>query len=139
VGAKRFSEAEQILREVLAELPDDREALDLIGFALYFQDRSAEAEPYCRRAVELSPEHAYAWKGLGMHLIRLGRHDEGFRAVEHATELRPDWFDPHWDFLVMALQVGSPERFDAMMALAKARFPDAAARLAQLAARRPPA
>ena len=67
-----------------------------------------------------------------MHLVRLGQHDEGFRAIERATELRPDWFDPHWDYLVMARTVGSQERFDAMLERARSRFPQEAARLAAL-------
>jgi tetratricopeptide (TPR) repeat protein len=124
---------------VLALAPDHREALDLIGFVLFFLERSAEAEPFVRRAVELYPDHAYCWKGLGMHLVRLGRHDEGFSAIERATELRPDWFDPHWDYLVMALRVGSQARFDAMFDRARSRFPQEAARLAALLRQAPAA
>jgi hypothetical protein len=67
-----------------------------------------------------------------MHLVKLGQHDEGFRAIERATELRPDWFDPHWDYLVMARRVGSGERFDAMMPRARERFPGQARRLDML-------
>ncbi len=129
VAARAYGDAERLLREVLAEAPDHREALDLIGFVLFFLDRSVEAEPFVRRAVELYPDHAYAWKGLGMHLVRLGRHDEGFGAIERATELRPDWFDPHWDYLVMARSVGLQERFDAMLERARSRFPQETGRL----------
>lgn len=133
VKARAWTEAERSLREVLARDPDHREALDLIGFVLFFADRSAEAEPFCRRAVALRPDHAYAWKGLGMHLVRLGQHEEGFAALEKATELSPGWFDPHWDYLVTSKAAGARDRFDRMLRVAIERFPAEAARLRRLA------
>jgi tetratricopeptide (TPR) repeat protein len=132
VGARDWAEALRALSAVLAADPDHREALDHIGFVLFFLDRSAEALPYCRRAVELGPEHAYAWKGLGMHLVRLGEEEEGFAAIEQACTLKPAWFDPHWDYLVMCRATQSRERFDRMLALASARFPKEAPRLRKL-------
>jgi predicted Zn-dependent protease len=135
VGARAFDDAERLLRDVLAQDPDHREALDLLGFVLFFTNRSAEAEPFCRRAVERRPDHAYAWKGLGMHLVRLGKHDEGFAALERATELKPGWFDPHWDYLVMCRETGARDRLEKMLAIALERFPAQAPRLRALAGR----
>jgi len=134
VATGSYEEAVRLVREVLEVEPDHREALDMLGFVLFFLGRSGEAEPFCRLAVLRYPDHAYAWKGLGMHLVRLGQRDEGFRAIRRATELRPDWFDPHWDFLVMARRAGDRVRFDAMMQTARSRFPAEHARLAALAA-----
>jgi tetratricopeptide (TPR) repeat protein len=122
-----------LLRGVLEADPDHREGLDLLGFALFFAGRSAEAEPFCRHAVEKHPEHAYAWKGLGLHLIALGQRDEGFAAVERACTLKPGWFDPHWDYLVSARAAGDRARFERMRPLAEARFPAQAEMLRALA------
>jgi len=133
IGQQAWDEAIDRLRGVLDADPDHREALDLIGFALYFAGRSAEAEPYCRRAVEKHPENAYAWKGLGLHLVKLGQLDEGFAAVERACTLKPGWFDPHWDYLVSARAVGDRASFERMLPLAEARFPAQAAKLRALA------
>ena len=133
IGRQAWDEAIDRLRGALDADPDHREALDLIGFALYFAGRSAEAEPYCRRAVEKHPENAYAWKGLGLHLVKLGQLDEGFAAVERACTMKPGWFDPHWDYLVSARAVGDRARFERMLPLAEARFPAQAAKLRALA------
>ncbi|MBI4955290.1 MAG: hypothetical protein HY908_24920 [Myxococcales bacterium] len=129
------AEAERILRTVLAARPDECEALHLCGFALYLLDRSAEAEPLCRRAVALDPDDAYGWSGLGLHLVRLGQGDEGFRALEHAMELAPDWLDGFWDYLVTCLDQAERARFWRVHPVALARFPGARARLEALAVR----
>lgn len=50
----------------------------------------AEAEALCRRAVELDPEHRYAWNNLGRALFRLERFDDAEAAYRRQLEIAPD-------------------------------------------------
>lgn len=104
--AKDLPRAERLLREVLETEPDSVPALDLLGYVLYFLDRSAEAERVCLRTLELAPEHPYALKGLGLCLAKRGAIDEAVRLLERAIELRATWFDPYWDLSVTLVEAG---------------------------------
>lgn len=54
------------------------------------EERHAEAEPLCRAAVELDPEHRWAWNNLGRALQRLGRLEEAESAYRRQLEVAPD-------------------------------------------------
>jgi cytochrome c-type biogenesis protein CcmH/NrfG len=49
----RAPEAEQEMRQALAENPNHLEAMAFLGKSLYYQGRLDEAEPVLKRAVEL--------------------------------------------------------------------------------------
>jgi tetratricopeptide (TPR) repeat protein len=117
---RRFAEAEALLRERLAAEPDDKGALDLLGFVLYFQGGYADAEACCRRALEIVPDDAYATKGLGLCVAKQGRTREGLAFLERAAALRPDWFDAYWDWAVVHLEAG--DRQGARDVVARARL-----------------
>lgn len=98
---KNLDEAASLLDQVLAEDPDHLHALDLFGFVRYFQGRYAEAEQYCRRALAIDANHAYAHKGLGLCIAKQGKVDEGIASLERAIVLSPQWGDPYWDLAVV--------------------------------------
>jgi tetratricopeptide (TPR) repeat protein len=117
---RSFPEAEAILRERLAEEPDDEAALDLLGFVLYFQGGYAEAEACCRRAILLTVDNAYATKGLGLCVAKQGRTEEAIALLERAVALCPAWFDAYWDWAVVHLEAG--DRQGARDVVARARI-----------------
>jgi TolB-like protein/tetratricopeptide (TPR) repeat protein len=49
----------------------------------------ADAEQRFRRAIDLSPNYSYAHHWYGLHLLRVGRLDEGLRKIQRAVELDP--------------------------------------------------
>lgn len=94
------------LETALLEDPTHLRALDLAGYALFFEGRLAEAEQMCRRALAASPDHAYAHKGLGLSIARQGRTDDGIASLRRAIALRPGWADPYWDLGVVLRDAG---------------------------------
>lgn len=134
-GARRaatdaeFSLAEQLLGLVLKDDPGSLVALDLLGFVLYFQDRPAEAEQACRRALALDPARAYSNKGLGLCLAKQAKVEQGLPFIREAIRLEPQWFDPRWDLAIVLMEA---ERYaEALEVLDEAiiELPDSAPRL----------
>lgn len=127
--ARELETAAALLEQVLSEAPDTLQALDLFGFVRFFQQRFAEAEEYCRRALELSPDHAYAHKGLGLCLARQGHVDQGQASLQRAISLKPGWFDPYWDLAVVLRDAGRLQEALAVLARAQVAVPRHRARL----------
>jgi len=104
--AGRLDEAIALCNEVLVADAQHRGALDLLGYAHFFKKEFAVAERWCRRTLELYPEHAYAHKGLGLCLARQGKLDEGLPHLREAMRLEPKFFDPYWDTVVVLREAG---------------------------------
>lgn len=134
-GARRaatngdFSLAEQLLGLVLKEDPRSLVALDLLGFVLYFQDRPAEAEQACRRAITLDPARAYSNKGLGLCLAKQGRVEQGLPFIREAIRLEPQWFDPRWDLAIVLMEAARYVEALEVLDEAMTALPDSAQRL----------
>jgi tetratricopeptide (TPR) repeat protein len=69
--------------------PNDFRALDLLGLSYTSLDRSADAEPLLRRALELAPDDPDILMHLGRALMELGKDDEGQRLLARFRTVRP--------------------------------------------------
>lgn len=71
---------------------DDHLALTHVALGLLRSDAGdhEEAEQSLRRALQLDPSSARAWRGLGESYRRQGRFDRAFEAYGEAIRLRPD-------------------------------------------------
>jgi predicted O-linked N-acetylglucosamine transferase (SPINDLY family) len=80
----------------VAELePGDADALFHLGSLLDEQERSAEAVPLLRRALESAPDHPFAWLQLGIALRKLGDLDAAAAAYARVLALRADDAEAH--------------------------------------------
>lgn len=111
-GLGEFLKAEQVLRELLEEDPDDILALNNLGYNLADQGRKLdEAEALIRRAVDLDrderarsgdpqPESSAYLDSLGWVLFRKGQLDQAQRCLERASQDPIGANDPTiWDHL----------------------------------------
>jgi tetratricopeptide (TPR) repeat protein len=87
--AGRVSEALAEYDSVLATRPDNPDALNLSGVALFQLGDAAGAEKRLRRAVERAPDHAEAFGNLGIVLKARGRRDEAESAYARAVAIEP--------------------------------------------------
>ncbi len=131
-----FATALRVIRRQ-ADERGDRQVRRLHEDALvHFEaGRFAESAELYRRLLELRPGDQVARLDLGLALLRLGRDDEGWRAVAAAAAAAPDLDAAHMLLAERALQAGDSTTAVRELGYVVARPPDppgARARLAQL-------
>ena len=72
-----------------------------LGFSLNVLERFAEAEDYCRKALETDPNRPNAYKNLGLSLSGQGRYHEAAQCFVAATQVNAA--DPRAFHLLMDL------------------------------------
>lgn len=93
--AGRLTEAEQIYRRILQEMPDQPETNNALGIVLKDQGKAEEATAAFRRVVTLAPNSGPAHNNLGSALYAQGKLDEAETLYRKALTLWPDMADPH--------------------------------------------
>lgn len=87
----RLDVLESDLRAIIAEEPENAQALNALGYTLADRtERYTEALELISRALELSPDDFYILDSMGWVLYRLGRLEEAVSYLERARELRND-------------------------------------------------
>jgi Flp pilus assembly protein TadD len=61
-----------------------------LGNALQAQGKQEEAIAAFRQQVQVKPDHAYAWNGLGLALERQGKQEEAIAAYRQQVQVTPD-------------------------------------------------
>lgn len=89
INDDKLSHAEQLLNSVLRALPNDADALSLLGVVRAKQERNGEAERLFRRALAGSPLHLGAHINLGELLITSNRSAEALPILIRAHKLAP--------------------------------------------------
>ena len=87
--AKKFSEAEHSLLEVLKLEADFAHAAFLLSYVKSQQGNAAEAIAAAERCVRLSPKHARAWFFLGLLYTRQDRAPDALRAYQNVVAIDP--------------------------------------------------
>jgi predicted O-linked N-acetylglucosamine transferase (SPINDLY family) len=87
----RHGEAQELCRQILRILPDQFDALHLIGVSQIDCSQFEAAVATLTRATTLDPRSADAQSNLGTALSNLGRYEEARACQERAVALRPDF------------------------------------------------
>ena len=111
--AERFAVAETLYRGVLAERPDQGEALHYLGVLVHRLGRLDEAEGLLERAVAVQPDWAEAWMSLGNTRLALGRITEAVTAYQQALILAPDHLGARKNLGVAWLGLGDASQAEA--------------------------
>jgi protein O-GlcNAc transferase len=93
--AGRVWEAEKIYREILAQQPNNVEALHLFGVLAGQIGRSDAAVELIRRAIQLKPDFAEAYSDLGNALKEMGQLDQAITSYRQAIQLKPEYAEGH--------------------------------------------
>jgi len=93
----RLAEAKRIYLQILAQAPDDPDALQLLGLIAHDEGRHAEAVELIGRAVALKPAVAEYRNNLGVALWGAGRWDQALAAYGAAVALAPEYADAHYN------------------------------------------
>jgi tetratricopeptide (TPR) repeat protein len=115
-------EAEKIYARVLKAVPDQFDALHLLGTIKAQTGHAGEAHRLITRALKINPRAHEAWTNLGFVLHALKRDPEALDSFEKATALRPDDAEAHHNRGNMLLALGRLDdalgAFDKTLALA---------------------
>ncbi len=90
ISENQLPRAEQLLNSVLAKLPNDADALNLLGVVRAKQGRTTEAERLFRRALASSSSHLGAHINLGELLITTNRSKDALPILLRAHQLASD-------------------------------------------------
>jgi len=101
---------ESLLKSEETAASDRLWMLDNLGYVYYRLGRPSDALECCRLALELSPEHAYAFKGQGVCLAQIGQVEAGIASLLRAIQCEPNFFDAYHDLAVVLMQSGHPEK-----------------------------
>ena len=89
--------AERIYRALLADFPDDANALHLLGVVRFQNDATEEGLSLVQRSLESDPANAHAWNNLGNMQMQLRHPEEAEQAYRRATTLdgaaAPAWYN----------------------------------------------
>ena len=80
-----FSHALLIYEKVLAQDPENPDAIHLVGHALLMMGKPAEAEPWVLKAVRVLPEAPVFYHTLGMVYEKLGDREKAIQAIEQCV------------------------------------------------------
>ena len=89
INNNQLPQAEALLNSVLGKLPNDADALNLLGVVRAKQDRTVDAERLFRRALSVSPTHISANVNLAELLITHDRTAEATPLLLRAYKLAP--------------------------------------------------
>ncbi len=121
--AGRLGQASALFDAVLADRPDDAEALDLSGLVAIAQGDFAAAIGRIEKAVQLQ-ETARFRSNLGVALGNAGRHEEALAAYRRALELRPDYPEAQNNLGISLARLGQPQAAERAFRDALALRPD---------------
>ncbi len=101
---KEYRRALRLFEHVIAQNPQDRHILDILGFLCYMTGSYKDAADYCTRSLEIKPDNPYSLKGLGLCLVEMDQVDKGIALIRKAIEIDPEFFDAHFDLAVVYMK-----------------------------------
>jgi len=93
--AGRLAEAEQIYRQILADLPDQPDVLHLLGILAGQAGKADAGIELISRAIGIKPNSAVYHDSLAKLLKSSGKTDEAIAAYREALRLDPDFAEAH--------------------------------------------
>lgn len=120
IGLRRPQEAEQVLRSLLAQNPDDAAALRALAEALGALERYDEQESVARSAVAREPDNHHGHLILANALIHSEKRIPAVDAAEQSTRLAPASPNAHYTLARAHLTGPNGQIFPAMRAVDEA-------------------
>ncbi len=89
LDARKITEAEAVLTELINAQPDFAEAWNRRAFLYYSISEHQKSLFDCQMVVQLNPVHFGALHGMGLCYAAMGNYVEAIKAFRHALEIQP--------------------------------------------------
>jgi len=96
----------EVCRAVLADQPDNVEALSLAGVAAFHAGLAEDALGLLTLAVDHDPTHAESWTNLANLLVHRGRTDTAIETYQTAMAADPDYPESYFNFATLMESLG---------------------------------
>lgn len=94
--------AEKYFARALEMNPMNQEVLDYLGFVHFQMENYDKCLEFNKLSLKINPDNAYALKGLGNCLVKLGERDKGIASLKKSIKNASDGFtDPYHDLAVV--------------------------------------
>lgn len=106
IQTEAYQIAEVYLSRAYKLKPENLEVIDLLGFVHFFLENYTLCKKFNEKALAIDPDHAYAFKGLGLCFVRMGEVEKGIKLLYQAIELAdPGFTDPYFDLSLVLLEI----------------------------------
>jgi tetratricopeptide (TPR) repeat protein len=93
--AGKWAPAARLYQQVLAQKPDNADALHLLGVLHHQQGHHAEAAELIARAIAVNPNTATFHASLAAACIAVGQHERAAESCRKALSLQPEYAEAH--------------------------------------------
>jgi len=107
----------EVARRVVADFPDDPDAMDLMAKVHEFARHTEEAETWWRKCLQRAPGHAGAYHGLGKVALARGQNEKAAELWRKSQQANPKLPGVYRSYAIALLRLGRPE--EAVDALGK--------------------
>ena len=106
----RLAEAERIYQQIIAQDPNEPDALQLLGLIAHDQGRHEQAVQLISRAVDLNPAVAEYHSNLGIALRGARQIEEAIESYQRALAIKADYADGHYNLGNALREAGKTEQ-----------------------------
>ena len=89
LDAKKITEAEAVLTELISTQPDFAEAWNRRAFLYYSIGEHQKSLLDCQKVLQLNPVHFGALHGMGLCYAAMGNYIEAIKAFRNALQIQP--------------------------------------------------
>ena len=89
LDAKKITEAEAVLTELISTQPDFAEAWNRRAFLYYSIGEHQKSLYDCQKVLQLNPVHFGALHGMGLCYAAMGNYVEAIKAFRNALQIQP--------------------------------------------------
>ncbi|SCA55818.1 hypothetical protein MTBPR1_130014 [Candidatus Terasakiella magnetica] len=95
INGKQFPQAQDLLTQILKQVPNHPDARHLLGVTYMMQDKFKQAQNEIKKSLQGNPKFAMAHYNMGNVLIGLGEPIKAITSFKKALKIQPDYLQAH--------------------------------------------
>ncbi|WP_135080725.1 tetratricopeptide repeat protein [Terasakiella sp. SH-1] len=92
INANQLPQAQDLLSQILKQIPKHSDARNLLGVTYLKQDRFDDAYSEIKKSLQGNPKFALAHYNMGLTLLGMNEPDKAIKSFKKAIKIKPDYF-----------------------------------------------